>query len=91
MQHDENNNDSEENPSKRMKMNHDSNKLHPNHMNNHGHYSSDNQSPSFITNNQQQQQAKYLSHNPAGSLPMYGAVYPVGMETVAGGYPIAQS
>lgn len=52
---------------------------------------SDSQSPSFVaTNQQQQQQTKYLSHPIPGTLPMYGAaaVYPVGM---AAGYPVPQS
>ena len=94
---DENNNDpSDENRNniKRMKLEsdhqlNDPNKLHPNsHMN--GQYN-DNQSPSFLSNNNP---SKYLSH-PAqsGTLPMYEAVYPQGMNGGAPppGYPVAQS
>uniref|UniRef100_A0A7M5XAP6 IPT/TIG domain-containing protein n=1 Tax=Clytia hemisphaerica TaxID=252671 RepID=A0A7M5XAP6_9CNID len=93
---DENNNDpSDENRHniKRMKLEsdhqpNDPNKLHPNsHIN--GQYT-DNQSPSFVSNNNP---SKYLSH-PAqsGTLPMYEAVYPQGMNGGAPppGYPVAQ-
>lgn len=102
-QRDENNNETGELDAKRMKMSdhhhHDANKLHPNSNHHHHHMStdssgpySDSQSPSLVdTNQQQQQQTKYLSHPVHGTLPMYGgggAVYPVGM---AAGYPVAQS